>query len=138
MKAAPDGLPLEGDGIRGSCLRVRASPNAAKLDVGVDATGNVLLDRRGLSVSDDWRQLEGFLIPEHLNDGLNAASGKNMRVFTHGSGPFVEGAVASGLELLFKPNSRTTGVVAPDGAVSLADYQDNLVSTRLNWVIDES
>jgi len=135
MRADFDGLPKVGTAAK--CLGVRIPPNP-NADVGLDGAGNVLLDRRGLSVSQDWRQLPGHLIPEHLDDGFNGASGRGMSVFVHGSGPFDEGAVAAGLELLYKAGSTTAGVVAPDAAVLLAQYQQALDATREDWVIDES
>jgi hypothetical protein len=106
--------------------------------VDVDGAGNVVLNRKGLSVTKDWRQLPGHLIPEHLDDGFNGASGKGMRVFVHGAGAFGEGAVAAGLELLHKARTATAGVVAPTAAVPLAQYQRDLAATRPNWVVDES
>jgi hypothetical protein len=107
-------------------------------DVNIDSSGNVILNRRGLSVTADWRQLPGHLIPEHLDDGVNGASGKGMRVFTHGSGDFAEGPVAPGLQLLHKPRSDTSGNVTPTASVPLAQYQNDLRATRPDWVVDES
>jgi hypothetical protein len=62
-----------------NCLGVRTIGKIR--DVDLDASGNVELNRKGLSVSHDWRNLPGFLIPEHLEDEHNGASGKGMRVF---------------------------------------------------------
>src|SRR5258708_2273130 len=127
MRVEQDGLPRVGT--QSKCLGVREppSPNA---DVDVDGSGNVQVNRKGLSVTADWRQLPGHLIPEHLDDGCNGAAGKGMRVFTHGKGPFVAGTIAAGLELLHKPRNTTAGVVAPAVAVSLAQYQQDLAATR--------
>lgn len=97
MLVEPDGLPTVGN--RSKCLGVREPPDRFA-DVDVDADGKVVLNRKGLSVADDWRRLPGHLIPEHLDDGLNGARGKNMRVFVHGVGGFDEGVVAEGLRLL--------------------------------------
>src|SRR5437899_57134 len=97
-----DGLPLVGT--RGRCLGVRPTgPNAdVDLNPAGDVKGNVISNDKGLSVVDDWRKLSGHLVPEHLDDGFNGASGKNMAVYIHGTGPFAEGAVAAGLEVVFK------------------------------------
>lgn len=135
MIVEPDGLPRIGT--RSKCLGVRG-PNDPHADVAVDPAGNVILDGRGLSVSADWRQLPGHLIPEHLDDGHNGASGRTMRVFIHGTGSFAPGPVAKGLELISKPKSATAGVVAPTALVPLAQYQQDLAATRADWIIDES
>jgi hypothetical protein len=135
MFVDPDGLPRIGT--RSKCLGVRG-PTDPNPDVGVDAAGNVLLNRSGLSVTADWRQLPGHLIPEHLDDGHNGASGRNMRVFVHGNGSFAPGPVANGLELVLKPKTATAGVVAPTALVPLAQFQQDLAATRANWIIDES
>lgn len=121
-----------------NCLGVRT---AGKIrDVDLDAAGNVAMNRQGLSVSDEWRKLPGFLIPEHLEDEHNGASGRGMRVFVHGgnTGAFAEGRVAAGLDLLFTHGSTTAGVVCPTAAVPLAQYQSDLGATRPDWVIDQS
>jgi hypothetical protein len=98
----------------------------------------VLLNRKGLSVSKDWRDLPGHLIPEHLDDGFNGASGRGMRVFVYGTGTFDEGEITEGLELLHKTGTVTAGVVAPTALVLLAEYQQALAATRPDWIIDET
>jgi hypothetical protein len=135
MRVDPDDLPNVGT--RSKCLGVREPPDA-HADVDVDPAGYVKLNRKGLSVVDNWRHLPGHLIPEHLDDGFNGASGKNMSVFVHGTGPFQEGAVAPGLELLHKAGSTRTGVVSPAASVLLREFQEDLAATRNGWVIDES
>lgn len=102
MLTAADGLPRVDR--RSKCLGVREPPGPLA-DVDVEQN-KVLLNRKGLSVADDWRQLPGHLIPEHLDDGFNGASGRNMRVFVHGSGPFDEGPVAKDLDESREPQSR--------------------------------
>lgn len=122
-----------------NCLGVRTS--GKRQDVDLDATGTVLLNRKGLSVSEDWRSLPDFLIPAHLEDDLNGASGdEGLRVFVHGTGtgPFAEGRVADCLALLLKPRSTTAGVVCPTQAVMLDKLQEDLAATRPDWIIDES
>ena len=104
----------------------------------VDIAGDVVLNRKGLSVAADWRQLPAHLIPEHLDDGLNGARGKGMKVFIHGTGAFEEGIVSEGLELLHKAGTTMAGVVSPVTSMPLAKYQADLAATRANWSIDES
>jgi len=135
MRAEADGLPKVG--AQSKCLGVREPPNA-HADVNIDASGYVILNRRGMSVVAAWTDLPGHLIPEHLDDGLNGASGKGMRVFVHGSGGFSEGPVASGLELLHKRSHGRSGNVTPTVSVPLGQYQNDLQATRANWVVDES
>jgi hypothetical protein len=135
MRSQPDGFPRVGS--RSKCLGVREPPDP-HADVDLDGAGNVLLNRKGLSVTADWRQLPGHLIPEHLDDGFNGATGRGMNVFIHGNGAFDEGTVAAGLELLHKARTTSAGVVAPTAAVPLAQFQQDLAATRASWVIDES
>ena len=135
MLVETDGLPRIG--FRSKCLGVRPPPDP-NADIDLDTAGNVLLNRKVLSVSANWRGLPGHLIPEHFDDGFNGASGKRMRVFVHGAGAFHEGAVATGLDLLFKTGTNAAGVVAPVATVPLTQYQSHLATTRANWVVDES
>jgi len=135
-----DDLPLVGT--RAKCLGVRPTGQNADVDLCPpgDVNGDVISNDKGLSVVDDWRMLPGHLIPEHLDDGFNNARGKGMAVFVHGNGtgPFAEGPVAGGLEMIFKQRSVSTGVIRPVATVSLAQYQADLHATRANWVVDES
>ena len=135
MRVNADNLPMVG--ARSKCLGVREppSPNA---DIDVDVGGNVVLNRRGLSVVADWRLLPGHLIPEHLESEFNGASGKGMQVFVHGEGAFIEEAVAAGLLLLHKPKNDKSGNVAPSASVALAQFQSDIQATRPHWRIAES
>jgi hypothetical protein len=135
MREDADGLPVVGN--RSKCLGVRVPPDRFA-DIDLDRDGKVILNRKGQSVSKDWRGLPGHLIPEHLDDGLNGACGRGMRVFVHGVGSFDEGPVAVGLELLHKTPSTDSGVVAPAVLVPLDQYQSDLAATRADWTIDES
>lgn len=140
MYADPaDGLPMVGSHKR-CLLGVRPTGAYADIDLNPpgDVNGNVAVNRKGLSVVANWRQLLGHMIPEELDDGLNGASGKGMKVFVHGNGAFAEGAVAAGLEMLLKPNSVDSGVVCPMAIVSLVQYQAHLQATRTQWVDDPS
>jgi hypothetical protein len=120
---------------RGSCLGVRTTGHA---DIDIDNKGTVVVNRKGMSVSADWRTLQPHLIPEELDDGVIGARGKGMEVFVLGSGPFAEGPVAPGLELCFKHDKSDAGNVCPFAAVPVADYQANLAATRPDWIIDPS
>jgi hypothetical protein len=63
-----------------------------------------------------------------------------MEVYVHGNGtgPFAEGPVATGLEMVFKRGSVQAGLVRPVTTVSLTQYQADLLATRAHWVVDES
>lgn len=140
MKKDSDGLPLVGT-TRG-CLGVRPTGPNADVDLNPpgDMNGDVIRNDKGLSVGDDWRKLPGHLIPDHLDDGLNNARGKNLAVYVHGNGtgPFAPGPFAAGLEIILKPGSIDAGVIRPVATVPLANYQTDLQATRANWVDDES
>ena len=135
MKVDVDQLPKVGN--QGNCLGVREPPNSYP-DVEIDTERRVLRNRKGLSVSSDWRILPGFLIPEHLEDGYNGAKGKNLRVFAHGAGFFKEEAIDDHLALQFKEGTTQNGVVGPATQVTLPEFQNHLAATRNFWIIDES
>lgn len=134
-----DGLPQVGAHRR--CLlgvRLLGANADIDLDPAGDLSGNVVVNRKGLSVSADWRKLPGHMIPEELEDDTNGASGKGMKVYVHGTGKFAEGLVAQSLEMLLKPGSVHSGVVCPTETVSLPQYQSDLQATRADWVDDPS
>lgn len=136
MRVDADGLPRVG--VQSKCLGVRELPNQ-HADVDLDYAGHVVLNRKGMSVVADWRLLPGHLLPEHLDDGHNGASGKGMAVFVHGTGTFVDAsAVAAALLLLHKPGRSDSGNVTPKMTVPLAQFQKDLKDTKQNWNIDES
>jgi len=103
-----------------------------------DLTGQVVLNGTGLSVVEDYRTLPAHTIPEELDDEVNGASGKGMKVYAHETGMFTQGAVSSGLELLLKSDSVASGVVCPTTSVTLDQYQADLAATRTQWIEDES
>lgn len=94
------------------------------------------LNGKGMSVAPAWRSLPYFLIPERLKDKVPRARGSDgLSCFTMGEGPFADGPVADGLDLLVdKPNR---GVVAPHGLVPIDVYQADLAATRDSWEEDE-
>lgn len=100
--------------------------------------GNVVVNQKGLSVNSDWRQLPGHLIPEELEDDTNGASGKGMKVYVYGTGPFAEGLLTATLEMRLKPHDVDGGVVCPIETMSLNQYQADLQATRTQWAEDPS
>jgi hypothetical protein len=137
MKSATDGLPVVGD--RSKELGVRVSPNPSA-DVDVDPNTNlVILKRKGMSVVANWRLLPPHLIPKRLVTIIPMASGPNvLRCYRRGTGPFAEGILATGLELVLKPRSTVAGNVVPVSPVGVSEFQRDLAATRTDWVEDES
>lgn len=144
MLVDSDGLPKLGK--RAKCLGVREPPGP-NADVDIDSSGNVVIiqqdaqkvtpARQGLSVADDWRSLPGYLIPIELGSDHKGASGKGIKIFVHGSGPFEEGYVTDCLVLWHKPGTSKNGVVAPSAEITLSQFQNDLAATRQNWFVDE-
>src|SRR5438445_192523 len=114
MKKTGDDKPVVDASGKG--LGVRGVPTNGVLDVDLDDQGRGVLNGKGMSVAPAWRALPYFLIPERLKDRVPRARGSNgLSCFTMGDGPFADGPVADGLDLLVdKP---THGVVAPRGLV---------------------
>lgn len=130
-----DNLPVVGS-MSSSELGARSG-----IDITVDAAGSVVLDASGMSVAPAWRDLDFTRIPKRLKHLVPGAAGSNTtHCFTMGIGPFQNGMVAKGLELIPDqgPARITHGVIAPVQIVALAQYQADLASTRANWQIDEA
>jgi hypothetical protein len=135
MKRDPtDNLPVVGST---SSSELGARPG---IDISVDAAGNVVLDASGMSVAPGWRNLKLTRIPKRLRHIVPGAKGPNSTsCFTVGAGPFQNGVVASGLELIPDQGQFPVhGVIAPVQLVPLAQYQADLANTRTTWNIDET
>ncbi len=135
MRRAKDGLPVVGS-TSSSELGVRSG-----IDITIDAMGNVVLDGSGMSVAPGWRDHDFTRIPRRLRPIEPRATGANsMACFVMGVGPFQNGVIANGLELIPDPGPPpvTHGVVAPVQAVPLSQYQTDLENTRAAWQIDET
>jgi hypothetical protein len=136
MKRDPaDDLPVTGS-TSSSELGVRIG-----FDVSVDPAGSVVLDGSGMSVSPGWRNLDFTRIPRRLKHIVPGATGGNgTTCYTMGVGPFQNGLIANGLELI--PDTGQTpvvhGVIAPTHVVPVAQYQADLENTRAAWRIDET
>ena len=135
MKRDPaDNLPVVGS-TSSSELGVRSG-----IDITVDAAGNVVLDASGMSVAPRWQDLDFTRIPRRLRAIVPGATGANSTsCFTMGVGPFENGVVAYGLELLSDQGETPSahGVLAPIQVVPLPRYQIDLENTRAAWQIDE-
>jgi hypothetical protein len=126
MKPGDDGKPRVGVG---SCeLGVRVG------EVDTDSDGNAIANEKGMSVSPRWQDIQLFLIPKRLGNG---ARGKNSTsCFRRGAGPFERAECGKGLVLV--PDSAIHGAVCPVQLGQLAQFLEDLASTRDEWVIDES
>lgn len=130
-----DNLPVVGST---SSSELGARPG---VDITVDAAGNVVLDDSGMSVAPGWRDLDFTRIPGRLRHIVPGATGANgSSCYTMGDGPFQNGVVARGLQLIPDQGQApvTHGVIAPTQVVPLAGYQTDLENTRAAWQIDEA
>lgn len=128
MRMDSDGLPLVDD----RSLGVRPL-----VDIDLDKSGNVLVNRKGMSVAPNWRDINVTRIPRRLRSIVVGAAGSNSAsCFRMGDGPFAQGAFASGLTL--EPDSSTHGTIAPAEVVPLATYRADIEATRPAWQVDET
>jgi hypothetical protein len=104
------------------------------IDIDIDSQNNAIANNKGMSVSPAWRQLPIFRIPKRLDP--RGQGSNNTYCFKRGTGSFLQGAFAPGLELL--PDSPTHGVVRPTQLVQLSQYENDLAATRAEWQIDET
>jgi hypothetical protein len=129
-----DNLPVVGSN---SSSELGARPG---VDITIDPAGIVALDASGMSVAPGWRNLKITRIPKRLRHIVPGAKGPNSTTwFTMGVGPFQNGIVANGLELIpDQGQAPVHGVIAPVQVVPLAQYQTDLQNTRAAWQIDEA
>ena len=136
MKGDLDGFPTVEDSARGLGVRGPASPHG---DVDLDPSGNVLLNLRGMSVAQHWRDLPRHRIPERLDDGEIGAIGPNSdRCWRMGEGRFLPGPIASNLSLALKSHDPKRGNVVPNALISLDEFRVRLATMRSHWVVDEA
>lgn len=131
-----DDLPVVGSNAKELGVRVPPNPNA---DIDLDVHGNVVLNGRGMSVSENWRHLPPHLVPKRLKSILSSAAGSNLLAcFIYGKGPFQAGPINGRLDLVLKVHSPRTGNVVPSRLDQLQAFQDDLAATRPDWSIDET
>jgi hypothetical protein len=128
MRKDADGKPT----VSPTSLGVRSGT-----DVDLDPRNNVLVNGKGMSVAPNWRDININRIPKRLRPKMPGAGGSNNTFcFRAGTGPFQQGAFASGLTL--EPDSATHGNVTPAQVVPLATYETDLAATRPDWQEDET
>ncbi len=128
MKKEPDGLPTVGP----TSLGVRPG-----VDIELDVGNNVIVNRKGMSVAPNWRDINVSRIPRRLRSiVLGARGSKGSTCFRFGDGPFQQGPFANGLTL--EPDSAVHANVSPAAVAPLATYETDLAATRQNWQEDET
>ncbi len=138
-----DGKPRVGTGWCELGVRPpgRMKPNGqpALADVDLDANGNVLMNKKGMSVFrslEDLPALHSRLVPIHLATRIRGAAGPSgARIWTMGQGPFVSGPLTSALDL--HEAGTEHGNVCPSTTMPLAALQSELAQTQDSWTIEE-
>lgn len=119
----------------------RTKPNGlpAVADVDVHASGNVVLNNKGMSVfrsRADLTALHSRLVPIHLAGKVRGAAGPaGTRIWTMGEDTFASGPLTSSLTL--HTSGGTHGTVCPSNAMQISDLQRELKTTQNLWTIDE-
>jgi hypothetical protein len=89
-----------------------------------------------MSVAPTWYELPSWRVPRRLAPKIRGAAGSNTdQIWRLGAAVFKDAAVGSGLCL--RVDSPSHGNVEPSSACSLAEFEANLGTTRLDWVVDE-
>jgi hypothetical protein len=136
MKKAGDDLPVVGSNAKELGVRVPPNPNA---DVDLDDQGNVLLNGKGMSVAQNWRNLPPHLVPRRLRTILSSAAGSDqLACYKLGDGPFQAGPINDRLILVLKAHDPRSGNVVPSQSGQVREFQDDPAATRSDWSIDET
>jgi hypothetical protein len=119
--------------------RLKANGKPETNDVDLDANGDVVLNRKGMSVFRSLADLPRLylkLVPIHLSDKVRGAAGMGgMRLWSMGQGPFSSSALTGQLKL--DESGGMHGNVCPGKAMPLAEFQSELANTQESWTIDE-
>ncbi len=127
MKRDADGQPTIADD---AGLGVRLN-----IDIREDGNGNAIIEKKGMSVFEHWKDLPFSRKPQRLG----GRGPDDTFCFRLSDGPFVSGHLANGLDLL-APLGRDPkhGGVRPAQVVSLANFRADIEATRPDWVFDEN
>lgn len=119
--------------------RLRRDGTPAVADVDVDANGDVVLNKKGMSVFRslaDLSALPSRLVPIHLSAKVRGAAGASRtRIWTMGEGDFLTGPLTDNLDL--HENGGMHGTACPSNAMQIATLQKELADTQDSWTIDE-
>lgn len=118
-------------------LRQNGQPEIA--DVDMDAKGDVVLNKKGMSVFRslaDLARLPSRLVPIHLAEKVRGAVGPTgTRIWTMGQGLFASGPLTGSLEL--HESGTKHGNVCPSHIMQIASLQTALAQTQNSWTIEE-
>ena len=119
--------------------RMWPSGKPVPADVDVDANGNVLLNKKGMSVFRslaDLPRLFSKLVPIHLAGKIRGAAGPiGTHIWTMGQGVFASGPLTSKLEL--RESGTQHGNVCPSQFMPIVALQNELAGTQGSWTIEE-
>ena len=133
MRKADDGFPVVGRSTSSLGVRVIGMiPPAQKVDVDTATNNDVIVNEKGMSVNRTWRDIS----PNFLPIRCGGFASNNRYCFRMGEGAFVKGPFSDGLE--FFPDTQKHGLVRPARIMPLAQYEDYLAATRVEWQIDEN
>lgn len=106
-------------------------------DIQPDGNGDVQPGPHGMSVAPGLRDLPVQWVPKRLRHLREGAVGPDTsKVWRHGEGPFQAAIVAP--HLMLQPDAPDHGTVGPETVMALAQYEDAIARTRIDWVVDES
>jgi hypothetical protein len=119
--------------------RFKANGKPEIADVDVDANGDVVLNKKGMSVFRSLADLPRLylkLVPIHLAGKIRGAAGLGeMRIWKMGQGAFASGPLTGKLEL--DESGGMHGSVCPANAMPIAALQTELANTQDAWTVDE-
>jgi hypothetical protein len=108
-------------------------------DVDVNANGDVLLNKKGMSVFRslaDLPALPSRLVPIHLSGKVRGAAGPSgIRIWAMGQGVFASGPLIGNLEL--HQSGGIHGNICPSNLMPIQALQSELANTQDSWTVDE-
>ena len=127
MMMDADGKPVIADD---SGLGVRLG-----VDIRQDAQGNAIIENKGMSVFEHWKDLPFNRKPKRLG----GRGPDDTFCFRMGDGAFKSGHLANGLDLVIPMGKNLKhGGVRPQQLVPLAAFRANIEATRDQWDLDEN
>ena len=119
--------------------KIRPDGKREAADVDVDVHGNVIANKKGMSVFrslSDLSRLISRLVPVHLASKIRGAAGPaGTRIWSLGTGTFASGSVTENLDL--HETGDVHGSVCPSKPMHMVELQKELANTQVQWKIDE-